>query len=445
MRASHILVAATLLACATAAPSLSLSVNASTGAFTLSSSTWPALSLSSAPPQLRVNGALTPLALASPPSTFNGADALGPFAGTTLSFAAAAGGAPLLVATLKAYTTRAAVGFAAAFPAAVASNGTEATKDSTAAAFPAFALPATSSLGFMQWAGPFINQGVVGPRTGSFSAAGATSFSSGLASGPIVLLDATGAASLVLSAASEFAAVSVAAEGGALNFGPLGSAAELPAGYAYETIAYLGAGVNEAMMTWGDAMMSKFGKPHGLSKSDFTNTHLIYNTDHGAYYYYNPTPEYVNYTGMLNAVGEYAASVGIPYRGVLLDSWCKFTRPTTRPRATLTRDSIFSSHLIQTGYFKGTGGGVKNWTAMPTIFDGGNAGIRALVDKFGWKVTAHNRWWSANTDYARQNGGDFDFFIDSGKGVMAVPLSSEFWTWLLTQSVDEWGLTTYGT
>jgi hypothetical protein len=82
---------------------------------------------------------------------------------------------------------------------------------------------------------------------------------------------------------------------------------------------------------------------------------------------------------------------------------------------------------------------------MPTIFDGGNAGIRALVDKFGWKVTAHNRWWSANTDYARQNGGDFDFFIDSGKGVMAVPLSSEFWTWLLTQSVDEWGLTTYGT
>ena len=42
-------------------------------------------------------------------------------------------------------------------------------------------------------------------------------------------------------------------------------------------------------------------------------------------------------------------------------------------------------------YFKGVGGGVKNWTAMPSVFPGGNAGIGALVDATGWKVTAHNR------------------------------------------------------
>ncbi len=81
---------------------------------------------------------------------------------------------------------------------------------------------------------------------------------------------------------------------------------------------------------------------------------------------------------------------------------------------------------------------------MPTIFDGGNAGIRALVNKFDWKVIAHNRYWSANTDYAKQNGGAFDFFIDSkGTGNMAVPLDSSFWIWLLNDAVTEWGLTTY--
>ena len=65
---------------------------------------------------------------------------------------------------------------------------------------------------------------------------------------------------------------------------------------------------------------------------------------------------------------------------------------------------------------------------MPTIFTGGNAGIRALVERTSWKITAHNRWWSANTDYATQNGGDFPFFIDAqGKGDMAVPLTQSFW------------------
>jgi len=222
---------------------------------------------------------------------------------------------------------------------------------------------------------------------------------------------------LILSAASEFAAVSAVVFGGALSLGPLGSVDSLPKGYSYDAVAWLGAGVNYAIMSWGSALLQKFGKPHGLSKSDFTNTHLIYNTDHGAYYYYNPTKEYLNYTGALEAVGDYAASVSIPYRGVLLDSWW---------------------------YFKGAGGGVKNWTAMPTVFDGGNAGIRALVDKFDWKVTAHNRYWSSNTDYAKQNGGSFDFFVDpAGKGQMAVPLDSSFWIWLLNDAVTQWGLSTY--
>jgi hypothetical protein len=81
---------------------------------------------------------------------------------------------------------------------------------------------------------------------------------------------------------------------------------------------------------------------------------------------------------------------------------------------------------------------------MTNIFTDGNAGIRALVEKTNWKITAHNRWWSANTDYAKANGGAYDFFVDpEGRGDMAVPVQQEFWEWLLTSSVTEWGLTTY--
>lgn len=87
-----------------------------------------------------------------------------------------------------------------------------------------------------------------------------------------------------------------------------------------------------------------------------------------------------------------------------------------------------------------------NWTAQdgPGWFTGGNAGIRALVEQTGWKIIAHNRYWSPHTNYAKQNGGDWDFFIDAaGAGDMAVPLDQAFWVWLLTSSVAEWGLATY--
>ena len=70
---------------------------------------------------------------------------------------------------------------------------------------------------------------------------------------------------------------------------------------------------------------------------------------------------------------------------------------------------------------------MKNWTAMDSMFTGGNAGIRALQEATGWKIVAHNRYWSANTDYAEQNGGNYSFYIDAAHspagGQMAVPLS----------------------
>ena len=92
-------------------------------------------------------------------------------------------------------------------------------------------------------------------------------------------------------------------------------------------------------------------------------------------------------------------------------------------------------------------GGVVTWTAQSQspYFTGGNAGLRALVDATGWKVVAHNRYWSVNNTYATQNGGAWPFFMDASTDAnhMAVPLSQAFWVWLLESAVRDWGLTTY--
>jgi len=79
---------------------------------------------------------------------------------------------------------------------------------------------------------------------------------------------------------------------------------------------------------------------------------------------------------------------------------------------------------------------------MPDIFPGGNAGIRNLTATTGWKVIAHNRYWSADTTYATQNGGAWQFYVDAPSspagGSMAVPLQQEFWEWLLTDAAKSW-------
>ena len=64
-------------------------------------------------------------------------------------------------------------------------------------------------------------------------------------------------------------------------------------------------------------------------------------------------------------------------------------------------------------YYKGVKDGVKNWTAMPSIFP---RGLEYLYEKTGWTVQGHNRFWSENTDYAKQNGGKWNFLMDTTGG-----------------------------
>ena len=221
---------------------------------------------------------------------------------------------------------------------------------------------------------------------------------------------------VVMSSASNFMTVNQKfdREESNLSYGIMGRVKSVPKGFSYEVIVSLSeGGASVAMDEWGQKLLDRYQKSKDVAFSDFTTNYLQYSTDNGAYYYYL-TEENKTYEDTMIDVKKYADKVGIPYRQWLMDSWW---------------------------YFKGTGDGVKNWTAMPSIFPNG---IHYVFDNTGnMPIVAHNRYWSANTDYAKQNGGEFDFIIepDSHQG-LAMPTEQRFWDYLMSSSL-EWGLKVY--
>lgn len=103
---------------------------------------------------------------------------------------------------------------------------------------------------------------------------------------------------------------------------------------------------------------------YGTSRpTDYTTQWLGFSTDNGAYYYYGweTTPEFKNYQEVLEGVHAYSIAQGIPYKHILLDSWW---------------------------YFKGDGGGIKEWDATNDTFPDG---LEVFAQKTGWRFQMHNR------------------------------------------------------
>jgi hypothetical protein len=210
-----------------------------------------------------------------------------------------------------------------------------------------------------------------------------------------------------------------AAGSGGVAYGVMGGVETLPAGFSQVTVLQLGpcdaatgrgAGVGPAADLWGERLLAAGGKRRGVADADFTTNYLAYSSDNGAFYYYH-TEQGKDYQQTLADVKHYAVQQRIPYRHWLMDSWW---------------------------YFKGPKDGVKNWTAMPSVFPGN---ISAVTADTQWPIVAHNRWWSGETTYAKQNGGLWDFVIDPDTN-FAVPLQQEFWDFLISDS-KQWGLATY--
>ncbi|KAH8063027.1 hypothetical protein JL722_2182 [Aureococcus anophagefferens] len=136
-----------------------------------------------------------------------------------------------------------------------------------------------------------------------------------------------------------------------------------------------------AVKAHGASLLQTYGTER---VDDYTTSYLGYSTDNGASYYYKPNGTYER---TLLDVRAYAQAERIPYRYALLDSWW---------------------------YTKGAGGGqrggVKNWTCTAETFPGGCADFSETT---GWKFQLHNRMWSADNVYAKQNGGSYDFLTSA--------------------------------
>ncbi len=89
----------------------------------------------------------------------------------------------------------------------------------------------------------------------------------------------------------------------------------------------------------------------------------------------------------------------------------------------------------------GGGGAVTNWTAMPSVFPSGMAGIQSLLGagmKGGMPTIMHNRQWSTQSDYIK-NLPQFEWYTSK----YAVPKDPvAFFTWFFQQQ-EGWGLSMY--
>ena len=79
-----------------------------------------------------------------------------------------------------------------------------------------------------------------------------------------------------------------------------------------------------------------------------------------------------------------------------------------------------------------------NWTATPSAFP---QGLSKLSADTKWKFVAHNRFWGDDTQYAKQNGGKYDFIVER-QNHKAIPVSQSFWNELMNFS-KTWGMVVY--
>ena len=287
-------------------------------------------------------------------------------------------------------------------------RATNTTRQSIVSAYPAFHLPPPSTgepLGFYQWAAQFF---WTNRKAGVFDAT--SDIYGGVETGPLVVFDRNASTAVVMAPFDQFMDASMAVEdrgaGRELGYGPLGNMLQVPAGWSMSTILYFDdGGVVNTVSRFGDLMRAVYGKSRETSANDLVNSYLGYNTDRGATYYVNNAPN-MTYEQTMYAVYDYAQSLHLPYKYWLTDSrW----------------------------YQQGKDGGVRTWIPETQFF---SEGFPVVTQRTGWQLVAHNRYWSADTPYAKQNGGQYDWIV---QGNSSMPIDVRFWNDLFTNRSD-WGL-----
>ena len=225
-------------------------------------------------------------------SQVSGHDGLGTFSLSTWSWGSASDDDFSWTTWAKVYDD--AVVFGQTF-ASGADDTSTGDRDKLISSFPSFQVSNYSSgrRGYLQYSGDMVGSGY---HTGEWD-----DKSSGVGSGitgtaPLCVFSEDLKASVVLSPFSNFMAASQLFDDKArsLSYGVMGGVTSVPAGYSVSFVLSLsGAGINAAMLRWGDLLLNTYGKSReGAWQRDVTLQKLGYSTDNGAFCAPRPTTEH---------------------------------------------------------------------------------------------------------------------------------------------------------
>ncbi|ELT88611.1 hypothetical protein CAPTEDRAFT_195295 [Capitella teleta] len=268
-------------------------------------------------------------------------------------------------------------------------------KDNILSGFPAFKIDSNvADLGYLAFG--FIHTGNMGRVLGRWDSRSFV-IKDGRNGGPMALFDRHGNA-LFISPFSQFMSASVWHDKSqsAYYWGIMGSVQSVPAGFHSQTIVYYSPnGINAAIEGWGLAMRTLYNKQSHYRESDVTVNYLSYWSDNGAYYvnYYmkDSLIDNMTYEEAMLKVSANAQELGIPYRSIQYSVWFK------------------------PGRFNGN----SEWSANPLLFPKGMK--------------------SPDTPYAKQNGGRYDFIVES---LRSLPYDEDLWTDIFRDS-QKMGFKTY--
>ena len=240
---------------------------------------------------------------------------------------------------------------------------------------------------------------------------GVDNFSWGEVGGPLVIFNASTWTTLVTSPSKNFMAANMMHNltSDSLHWGLMGLVNDIPSGFTIETILHVGTGINSAMEGWGGFLTKYYGKDKSMMESDLVNNYIGYWTDNGDYYYPDPDDRNDFEKTLIDAMQYHMNDNNIPYRYLQLDAYW---------------------------YYRTATGGCLNWTVRANIFPNG---IQKLHSSLGIPIVAHNMYFEPKTNYAKQNGGDYNFIVEAS---IAIPDDITFWEDLFSNS-SQWGLISY--
>ncbi|MHA1791530.1 MAG: hypothetical protein ACTSVI_02730 [Promethearchaeota archaeon] len=213
----------------------------------------------------------------------------------------------------------------------------------------------------------------------------------------------------------------------AISVGLAGSVNKVPENFSLQSILYIGNGINASLDKWGKL----FREWHGFKKKNPYDTPITallgYNTDNGAYYYYN-TEKGMNYEDTMIALRKHHVKENIPIGYYELDSWWY-------PKSYENLPALLKIFLY---------GSALHWGEPPkkSVFPSGLKALWKNLDEL--PLMCHSRWFSPKSHYVEE----YDFYIQKpslksfNMPLFAAPLEKNFWDDLFANA-KEWGLKCY--